>query len=517
VGRVLTNNIGLNYNIETSLGVAGTEWFQLEPNTISALGATITTVARDPISQNRQRRKGTVTDLDSTVEFDADLTRSAFRDFVEGFVFSVSENRFVNDLASIGAETATDTFIGLTALTAAQAQRFGVSSLIWVEGGASATNQGLHPISSAAAATNTALSVGTNLVDETASLTIFFAGYRIPAADAVTWAYDSVSGTATLSVTGLGTILTNLGVFPGEIIHIGSIRSAGGAIQNAFDDTGTDDAYGYVRVRSIATDVITLDKIGPRLQVASLADPGDLDLVFSEFIRNVPVSNADFLERSFQFEAAFPNLGDGTAGNTDEAYQYALGNYCNTKALNMPLTDKATMTFGFIGTDTENPTTTRKTGADSAALPSDVTAFNTSTDFARLRIQDTDFDGLTTDFKSMTLTLNNNVTPEKILARLGAAFINFGNFEVNLESQLIFSNPLVVNRIRDNTTVTMDFVLRNDNGVIAIDIPSMTLGGGDREYPVNETVLINVTGEAFLDPLFNTSIGVSIIPVPLPR
>ena len=51
---------------------------------------------------------------------------------------------------------------------------------------------------------------------------------------------------------------------------------------------------------------------------------------------------------------------------------------------------------------------------------------------------------------------------------------------------------------------------------MGVDIPSMTLGGGDREFPVNESVLINTTAQAFGDPVLNTSIGISIIPVPLP-
>ena len=62
----------------------------------------------------------------------------------------------------------------------------------------------------------------------------------------------------------------------------------------------------------------------------------------------------------------------------------------------------------------------------------------------------------------------------------------------------------------------MDFVINNDDGVIGIDIPSHTLGGGDREFPVNETVLINTTAQSFGDSTLNTSLGVSIMPVPIP-
>jgi hypothetical protein len=69
--------------------------------------------------------------------------------------------------------------------------------------------------------------------------------------------------------------------------------------------------------------------------------------------------------------------------------------------------------------------------------------------------------------------------------------------------------------IRQNTTVTMDFILQNDDGAIAVDLPSITLGGGDREFPANESVLMNVNTQAFADPVLNTSIGVSLFPVPL--
>ena len=86
--RVLSNNSSLAYSIETALGVPGASWALLEPNEISQFGTEVTTVARDPISKTRQRRKGTITDVNSGIGFAADLTLSSFRDFIEGFVFA---------------------------------------------------------------------------------------------------------------------------------------------------------------------------------------------------------------------------------------------------------------------------------------------------------------------------------------------------------------------------------------------------------------------------------------------
>lgn len=516
MGQVSTNEVGLAYTIETALGVAGTVWEQIEPNGIPTFGATITTVARAPISPNRQRRKGTTTDLDSAVEIDADLTVSAFRDFAEGFLFAVGINTDVTQLSATAATATGNDYTLATALNAAQAAKFVTgaagSTLLWVKGFTNSANNGLKLIDTAGATTTT-LSVSDTLVDETgATAQISFAGYRIAAGETITWAYDAGSRQATLTVTGLGTQLQALGLTAGQFLHIGSIASFGGAIQNAF----AADDFGYARVLSISANALVLDKLSTPLQDNTLTDPGVLDLVFGEFLRNVPVGNAAYLTRSFQFEGSYPNLGDGSVGNTDTSYQYAVGNLCNTLAVNIPLTDKATISAAFIGTDTENPTTTRKTGADSAAAPTQTAAYNTTSDVARLRITDVDEDGLTTDFKSLTVNLNNNISPEKVIGVLGARFINTGFFEIDIDAQLLFSNPLVVNRIRDNTTVSMDFIIGNDDGVIVFDVPSMTLGGGDREFPVNETVLINLQAQAFEDATLRTSIGVSIFPVPIP-
>ena len=518
-GQVKTNDVGLNYAQQTALGVIPTTgWKVTEPNAINGFGATITTVARTPISQNRQRRKGTVVDLDSAADYDADTTLDSVRDFAEGFLFVRSINGDVTDLGATGAETTTDTYTGLTALTADEAAKFAADSLLWVRGGATASNNGLKSIAVAASATDTVLNVAENLVDESGALTISFAGHRITAVDVVTWDWDNINSQATLTSTGIVAAVQALGMTPGQMIHIGSVATLGGAVQNAFQNAAVNDMFGYCRLVSfVGADALLFDKVGEALQFDDATDPATpVDLVFGEFLRNVPVNDPDFCENAYTFEATYPNLGDGTPGNSDDAYQYSIDNFCNTIAFNLPLTDKSTVSYGFIGTDTQNPTTTRSTGADTAEMPDRTAAFNTSADIARLRIDNTDASGLTTDFKSLTFTINNNISPEKVLGRLGARFVNTGNFEVDIEAQLLFTNPLVINRIRENATVTMDFILKNDDGVVAVDVPSMTLGGGDREFPVNESVLINTTAQAFGDTRFGTSIHLSIFPVPLP-
>jgi len=518
MGRVLTNNTSLAVAVEDTLGevpASGT-WFLLEPNDITRIGAEVTTVARSPISKNRQRRYGTVTDLDSAAEFEHDLTMSVFEVFAEAFAFATAVN---SDLIFRGAN-ATDSGTGFTipSATTAQAAKIqytsgGPISLVYARGYANAANNGLHPLGADVAGSATAIPVA-SLVTETApaNAEVEICGIRAEAGDL---AVSVSAGVATLTSGNNSASnnidFTTLGLTVGQIIHIGGLTSA-----NRFFGAGPVVSYGYGRIRTIAAGTLTLDKIDATLIASDGTTTGaggslvPVDLLFGRFIRNVAVDDAAFLTRSFTVEVAWDNLDD--VGPAAE-YSYAKGNLCNEMAFNLPLTDKATITFAMVGTDTDNPTTTRATNAATPVEPVKTGALNTSADILRLRITEIDETGLTTDFKDVTLTLRNNVSPEKVLGTLGARFMNTGNFEVDLEGQILFTNGDVIDAIRANAEVTADFIVKNADGAIAVDIPAMTLGDGSAELPVNESVILNLTGQAHQDTTFGTSIGISLFPV----
>lgn len=518
--KVSSNNISLAFTVEPSLGVAGSEWFLLEPNDNPTLGDTVVTTARNPISRDRQRRKGLVTDLDNATNIAQDLTVSAFRDFVEGFMFAKGVNRDVSQQASdaaIDGGASEDSF-SIAALTADQSAKFNVSSLLWVSGFSVAQNNGLFEIAIAAAPGDSALSVPTgSLTAETGQEgLISFAGYRVPAGVNPTWSWDAVASRGTLAATGLGTQLQTLGLTKGQLVHIGSaLTTQDMTVSRAFTNVMANDIYGYGRVMDIQADFIILDKVSDTLKFSDLTAPAaEVDILFGEFYRNVPVGDPDYLEQSFQFELESPDLlGPGLSG-----FEYTKGSYCSQITFNIPLTNKSDLSYAFIGLSTDLPVgvADRKSGADTAATPKLTTGFSSSVDVARLRVQNVDDSGLTTDFKNVTFTLNNNVSGEKVIANLGAKFLNLGNLEVGLDTQLIFTNAEVIKAIKNNETVTMDFIMKNDEGVIAVDIPSMTLGGGGREYPENESVLLNVTSEAFKDKTLGTSVGISVLPSYIP-
>ena len=522
MSRSLTNNFSLQYAIEDSLGVlpGSPEWNILEPNGINTYGANISTVARNPISKFRQRRKGTITDLDSSVEFEGDLTFSHLTDFIEGFAFSTAVNSDTV-FKGVDVELTTDDGYVIPSATAAQAAKFqygavtGPFSLVYARGYVNAANNGIKELDVDLASTDLKIAVEGTLVAETAptNAEVALAGIRAETGDL---ALAVASGVGTLT-SGNGTPanaidFTTLGLTVGQMIHVGGLTST-----NQFGSTAAADgtrSLGYGRVTSIAAGTLLLDKLSTLLVASDGTDDGsagtevEVDLLFGRFIRNVAVDDAEFLERTFQFEGAYADLD---SVGVDE-YEYAIGNLCNAVSFSLPLTDKAGATFGFVGQDTETPTTTRKTNGANGITPGQTAALNTSSDLARLRIAQVDETVITSDFKSLTFTINNNVTPEKVLGFLGSRFINAGNLEIDIEAQVLFSDNAITTAIRNNETLSMDFILTGDDGGLAVDIPSMTLGGGDREFPVNESILANLQGEAFGDATLDTSFGVSLFP-----
>lgn len=511
MGQVHTNDVALSYSLEPSLGIAGTLWYDLEYNSISTFGAEITTVSRQPISTNRQRRKSVVTDLDSTFEYETDLTGSAFRDFIAGFCFVKGVNSNVTQMPGYAAVVSNNSYV-LDSMSSDMVDKLKTNTLLWVTGAVNETNNGLKMIAADTVINVNDVVVEEILTEEAGFFRLSMAGYRTKSITDLTWTWDETLKRAVLGGTGLGTILESLGLMKGMEIHIGSVSDVGDyVIGNALKNVEADDMYGYARCMSISDDAIAFDKVDVALRFADNTSP-IIDIVFGEFFRNVPTNDVDYVSQSFQVEMEMPGLGDGDITQ----YQYSRGNFCNSTSFNLPITDKAIIEYGFIGTDTANPVDAADRKPGTWRAPKLLQAFSTSTDIVNLRINNVDDTGLTTDFKNVTLTLGNNVSPEKVLGTLGARFINTGNFEVDIEAQLVFSNSLVVAKIRSNETVTMDFKLKNEEGVIICDIPSMTLEGGGRDYPVNETVLLNCEAKAFEDTKLGTSLGISIIPVPIP-
>ena len=525
MGRVLTNNTSLRVAIEASTGALPTEpqWTILEFDTVTAYGAVITTVPRRPIGTGRGRQKGIVTDLDSSVEYETDITMESLLLFGEGFMFAEYANVEFDRKETYGSPSlpspprvdgTTDDFdIDAASATLAGKVQFngvsGIASLVFAKGYNNAANNGLHVLNADLAASGTAIEVASSLVTETsppANATLEVVGIRnddLPLAVNA----DLVSGT----ITTAGDVdFTTLGLFVGQRFQLGSPDSTGTA-QNVPTIAATN-IIGRARITALTATVITFDKGDEGIGAGgtgSSSGSETVDLMYGRFLRDRPVTSDStddrYLERTYHFEGSFPGLAPN---GTDTEYEYALGNFGNSLEINKPLTDKVTGSFGFIGTNSDPITGTRKSNAGIARQPLRKAGFATGPSIASIT---TDVTSSASEvcFKSLTSTILNNVSPEKCLGTLGARFVNAGLFQFDIEGQMLFTNKAIVNSIRDNSTVTFAWEFANEDGVAAFDVPAMTLSGGGREYPVDQSVLVNITGASFTSNTFGYNLSIS--------
>lgn len=531
MGQVLTNNTGLAYAIEASPNVlpGSPDWKTLEPEAVGAFGAEVQSVSRNPISKKRQRRKGTTVGIDAAAEFDADTTIDSLVDFTEAFVFATA----VNADLTFRAAAAVATGFTIPAATVAQGAKMqwitaGMKTLLHVAGYATAarnTGTTLIELTADLASTDVTIVVGSGLATETApsNAEVTVAGIRAEDGDlalAVSGNIGTLTSGNNAAVNNLD--FTTLGLTAGQRVCVGGMAAA-----NRFGSTsgGSNDSFGGARIRTIAAGTLTLDKMDATLTASDGTDTGSggtdvfVDLLFGRFARNVSVDNASYEARTFHFEGGLPNLFETeppTPVANPDGFEYVTGASANIWTWNMPIRDKSTSTFGFIARDAEDPVdnASRKSGASTARDPLFTSAMNTSADFFRLRVTETDDTGLMSDFKDLTVVMTNNLSPEYVLGNTGARFINNGNFEMNVTGDALFLTKGIADRIRAGTTITMDWLVKNDDGAVAVDVPEAVIkGNGGKTYEVGATVRIGLDIEAFEDSLFGTSVGVSFFPV----
>lgn len=510
MARVLTNASSFRIALEEP-GQIGTLpaapiWYILEPNNVPRGGAETTKVARRPISLSRQNKKGAVVDLDSAWEAELDLTR-------EHLLYFLPYVMFAN---YVGPRYYVCTGVTATGYTVAANGDLPANTLIVTSGFTNAANNSPETFK-----VLTSGSTATEIRPVGGATVESIAGTPFPQNALVEVAgYRGAAGT--LQINATGDLISVAGVdFTTLRLNVGQFIGIGGAAGSAFA-FNTAAYRGIRRIRSITASTITFDKstaYGGNSPVSwsGAADAGagkTIDLYFGRWIRNVAVGHTDFITPSLQVETTLTDLA--SAGNP--MYQYAKGNLINELTLNFNGQDKATMTLGLIGTDTEIPVVagSRKTNAANARRAVQTAAYNTASDFSRLRLTEADETGGTTDFIDMNIGFGNNISPEKTLNTLGARHMNYGNYDVAGEANVILTEVSVMEAVRNNTTMSGEVGFNNVNGAFIIDLPSATFGNGVPEFTPDESVTLPLGIDAFEDDTFGYTQSVSCFPY-LPR
>lgn len=462
VNKIDSNGTGLSYAEEASIGVlpGSPVWQPLEPNSYNNFGATINTVARNPINSSRQRKKGVVTDLDATGGFNTDVTQKNLQDILQGFFFADLRRKAEVDTFT-GVTTSNDRYAKASGLTV-----FKVGDLVFASGFTNAGNNGLKVVDEVAAGY---VGVAENLVDETppAAGKLVAVGFQFGSAELTV----DVSGSLPKLVRVSGTKdMTEFGIVPGEFIFIG-----GDASGEKFANTTNN---GWVRVKTVSATEITLDKASGTM-VTDAGTGKTIRLFFGRVLRNE--TDTDIVRRTYQLERTLGAPDDSQP--TQIQSEYLVGCVPSEFQLNIQTADKLTADLSFVAIDHEqrDGATGVKSGTRATLVEAD--AFNTSSDFSRIKMASvsssdeapTPLFAFVTD---LSLSLNNNVSPNKAVGEIGAFEVSAGTFEVGGSVTAYFGNISGIQAVRNNSDITLDFAIVANNAGLVVDIPMIALGNG---------------------------------------
>ena len=449
----------------------------LEPNSYNDFGGQIATVARNPINPSRQRKKGVTTDLDASGGFEQDLTFSNLTRLLQGFFFADAREK--GSTAPLNADRVPVTGVAGNTYTASGGDmpQLAAGMLVRASGFGVTANNGVKTVASV---TDTTLVVEETLADEAEPL----AGARVDVIG-IQFGSDDVNLTKNgdlveLNVTGMDA--TTLGLIPGEWVFLG-----GDSLLVAFDLPNV----GFARISVIEEGKITFDKVGWSGSVEDAGAGKTVQMFFGTVIRNEP-DPLNIIRRTYHIERT---LGQDEDGQMSE---YLIGAVPNELTLNIPQADKITLGLSFVAVDNEQRTGVQglKAGVRPAsATPEPEDAYNTSSDVTRIKLSMVEDDDAAPDplfafATDLTLTINNNVTPNKAIGVLGAFDTSAGTFEVGGNMTAYFANVQAAQAVRNNEDVTMDIVLSKNNRALLFDIPLLSLGDGRLAVEQDEPITI---------------------------
>lgn len=513
MSQVLTEGVNLAVVVESTLGAATpptTGWFNQQPNSLGTLGPQMKKIPRDPISKNRMKQKGLLVDMDSSVSWEADVTKDLVDMFLSGMFMSTVKHNGGTGVSLFRPTAVVDGAGSDDSYTVAASAPQVAGLLIYARGFANAANNGLKLTTVSALGTSIEVATG-SLVAETGvtvpplpgNQTVDIVGVQAQAGDVTI----NASGNLTSTLLDFTTLGLNVGQWiylptQGEATAMGDIKYASDNILYT----------GFARIVAIAAGLLTLERRSWTVGAADTNADNLIRIFFGRWCRNVSIDHADFVKPSYAFEVMYPNLG----GVGTHEYEYPLGNHVDEWTWNLSLTDKATVSMMFTGTTCADPTAARVTGPSAALNAATNLGVSTATDLMRMRISNVDETGITTDFQNIKISFNNNVDPEKQLGTLGAVLLNVGKFEVGIEADCIFTSDSVVKAVRDNRTCSMDVALRNGDFGMLIDVDSMTLDSTDRKFETNKSVKVAAKATGFQGLTSGFESGITVFPY-LPR
>lgn len=438
-------------------------WFGIEPNTYSDFGQELSKVTRSPIDPSRQNKKGTVVDIDASGGFNADKTRSNLLRLLQGFMFADARERFTTKSLLSAQVPVTDVDATAKTIAFAGANNVKAGDIVMLEG--FGLNSGARVVVSSTA---TEIEVVGNLFDEVppATATVSVVGFELGAGDA-----SIVKTGNVISMAVVAGDLTTHGLIPGMWVFVGDDAAA-----NHFDNNG-----GFARINSVTAKSVVFDDVAWYTGKAPEAEAGagkQVRVFVPTVIRNEK-DPALIKRRSYSIERT---LG---MGEVDTQAEYLEGAVPNEFTLNIPQGDKLNADLTFVACEVSYRSgdigDKIKTGARVPVEGGD--ALNTTSDIYRMKMSildpltstPTPLFGYVTE---ATIAINNNVTPIKVVGRMGAVDVSLGNFEVSGDLTVLFTTTSAVQAIKRNADVSFNTIMCSNYSGFVFDAPLIGLGGG---------------------------------------
>lgn len=480
--KIDSNITGLRFAEEARIKElpTGAVWYPLEPNSYSDFGGQISTVARNPINPSRQRKKGVTTDLEASGGFAQDITQTNLTRLLQGFLFAD-----IREKLSTAPMNGTAVALSATTATAYKATAgladFAAGDLVVASGFNQASNNGLKHVT---AATATTLTVTEALVVETPPVgaKLQRIGFAFGAAEIDV---DTSGSYPRLSRVSGTKDLTTLGLIAGEWVFIGGDDAA-----HTFSNAANS---GFARVRDVAATYIEFDKTAQTM-TSETGTGKSIRLFFGNVIKN-EADPALIKRRSYQLERT---LGQDANGVMSE---YLVGAVANEMSIQVQQADKVTAELSFVAVDNEQRDGTAGVKAGSRPNLVDSPAFNTSSDFSRIKMHlitagNAAPNPLFAFLTELTLSISNNVSANKAVAVLGAFDVSAGTFAVSGNVTAYFADIAAVQAVRNNADVALDLALVKNNAGMVWDIPLIALGEGRLNVEQDQPITLPLAMEA---------------------
>lgn len=494
LNKIDSNATGLRYALEESYGVlpgSGVVWYPLEPNSYADFGGSISTVARNPINQSRQRQKGVVTDLTANGGFNMDLTQTNLQDLLQGFFFADFRRKPETVFAGKAITSVDGT--GETYTVTATSPTFLVGHLVLASGFTLAANNGLKRVTNFAA---NVVTVAENLSDETPAATagLTAVGFQTAAGDLDV----SVPGGDLPRLTTTTLDFTTLGLIPGEWLWVGG--------DTAPMNFSTAANKGWVRIKSVAAHTLILDKTDSTW-VTEANTTQTVQFFFGRVLKNES-DPSRIVRRTYQLERT---LGAPDDSSSDTQGEYLVGAVPGQLTINFQQADKVMCDLSFEAKDAEQVTAgALKAGSRPSIVVAD--GFNTTSDFSRLKMvvldpvnsNPTALFGFVTEF---SLTINNSLSPNKAISVLGNFEVTAGQFLVDGSATAYFSTIEATQAVRNNSDVSFDFAIvkgaTGSKAGVLFDVPLIALGDGRPAVEQDQAITVPLTMPAAADRNFN--------------